>query len=107
MVKLRDLVLASRRFVDEATIIFRELQLGTGQNAGKRIRQKKGKKKSAISAAQKTGITINTNANKRIDTAIIVVPPIKACVAVTIPKSSEAGKHYRKTRGSRLFCDRP
>jgi F-type H+-transporting ATPase subunit gamma len=72
MVKLRDLVLASRRFVDEATVILRELQLERAKMLEKEL-GKKSKRKATMAAAQKTVTSINTNTDKHIDTAIIVV----------------------------------
>ena len=65
MVKLRKLVLAAKRFADEAIIILRELEL----ERTKQIEKELGVKKSQLTSAKKTNLTLkNTNRS-----AVIIV----------------------------------
>lgn len=65
MVKLRKMVMASRRFVDEATIVLRELEL----ERTKKLERDLGTSKSALSAS----IAPASNLDEPIQTAIIVI----------------------------------
>jgi len=68
MVKLRKLVLSSRRFVEEATLILRDLHLEKAKNLAKETKQGK---KAHITSAQAPGSMGTTK--DRLRTAIIVV----------------------------------
>jgi F-type H+-transporting ATPase subunit gamma len=69
MVKLRKMVLASRRFVDEATIILRELEL----ERTKKIEREFNLKKSELSSAALSTSSTSLKSTNQINTAIIVV----------------------------------
>jgi F-type H+-transporting ATPase subunit gamma len=71
MVKLRNLVLASRRFVDEATLILRELQLEKVKQTESELGHKKNPNLKSPTDSLVTPSQIKTPG--KIDTAVIVV----------------------------------